>query len=193
MENLPTFKTTRKTDDAPTEAQTMETSSPASDDEGAHLDNLRMPEFEDADPDPDGPVAVDDEGAPIDEGPPEQISKEAFWVVFQTAFNMPGMILPDLRPMAIQQGEAEGARAASDATYALLEIYFPSALLPQSETLAHLMVAAPFFIGKAMVVREIIRSNRARVVNPKPQQQDRETEAAPSGDDWHKPGQERAA
>ena len=154
-----------------------------------------MPDLDDAGHDPDAPIAVDEEGQPLDDGPPEQITKEAFWVVFQTAFNMPGMILSDLKPMGIQPGEESGARAASDATYSLLEIYFPSALMPQSETLAHILIAGPFFVGKAMVVREIIRSMKAKPIpqgKPNPSKNE-PAQDAPKGDNWHLPGQEKAA
>lgn len=153
--------------EAPDPAATTAESSPATSDDGAHLDAIRMPEIEGDDrEDGDGPQEVGEDGAPIDAGPeePELIDRDAFWIVFQTAFNMPGMLLPDLRPLAIQPAEQGGARAASDATYALLEIYAPGILLPGSETLAHLMVAGPFFLGKAFVVREIIRARKAKPI-----------------------------
>lgn len=198
-ENLPTFQTSRSKSQSEPETSMTGTSSNPTDD-GAHLDQMRVTDFEDEGHDPDAPVMLGEDGEPVDDAPPEQITKEAFWVVFQTAFNLPGQILPDLRPMGIQPHEVGGAQAASDAVYSLLEIYYPSALMPQSETMAHLMVAAPFFIGKAMVVREIIRAKKA-----KPVQQEQEAQSKPEkrqppepddmqqkGGDWHLPGQEAA-
>lgn len=197
-ENLPTFQTSRNKSNPPSESETPTTSSNSSDD-GAHLDQIKMPDLEDEGPDPDAPIQIGEDGEPIDDAPPEQITREAFWVVFQTAFNLPGQILPDLRPMGIQPHEVGGAQAASDAVYSLLEIYYPSALMPQSETMAHLMVAAPFFIGKAMVVREIIRAKKAKPVQqeqpaPKPESKPapEPDDMQPKGDSWHLPGQAAA-
>lgn len=195
--NLPTFQTTRNLPnmEEETRTETMETSSRDTADDGSHLDDIRMPDVEDQGCDPDGPITVDEEGQPIDDGPPEQIGRDAFWVVFQTAFDMPGMMIRDLSAMGIQDDERQGARAASDATYALLEIYYPKALMPQSETIAHLMIAGPFFLGKAMVVREIFRAMRAKPVQQSNQgredQQPQQT--ASRADDWYNQGQRPAA
>lgn len=199
-ENLPTFQTSRsKSSPPPSESETPTTSSNNSDD-GAHLDQIKMPDLEDEGADPDAPIQIGEDGEPIDDAPPEQITREAFWVVFQTAFNLPGQILPDLRPMGIQPHEVGGAQAASDAVYSLLEIYYPSALMPQSETMAHLMIAAPFFIGKAMVVREIIRAKKAKPVKQEQEAQPKPEKRQPpepddmqqKGGDWHLPGQAAA-
>lgn len=195
-ENLPTFQTSRNKNQPTEDASETPTTSSSSSDDGSHLDNLKMPDLENEGHDPDAPFVVGEDGEPVDDAPPEQITREAFWVVFQTAFNLPGQILPDLRPMGIAPAETDAAQAASDAVYSLLEIYYPSALMPQSETMAHLMVAAPFFIGKAMVVREIIRAKKAKPVQQEPPAQKREAKPAAEpddmqakGDDWHLPGQ----
>lgn len=145
-------------------------------DDGAHLDAIRAPDLDDDDGyDPDAPIHLDDDGVPLD-ATPEQISREAFYVVFATAFSIPGMVDADFRPVAIQSAEEPAARGAADAVYSLLEIYYPSALLPQSETLAHVLVAGPFLVGKAMIVREILKAKHARPVappeEPKPEPQE---------------------
>lgn len=148
-----------------TTPETFSTSSVEHDDAAPDLDSFTVPPIDGDQADPDAPVDLGDDGEPVTSSGPEAVDKDQFWIVFQTAFGMPGMFLPDLRPMAIQPFEEAPARQASDATHSLLEIYYPSALMPQSETLAHLMAAMPFFLAKAMIVREIIRSRRARDVS----------------------------
>lgn len=188
-ENLPSFQTRRKAPDLlpPTTAETFSKNT----DDGSHLDAIRMPDLEDQGHDPDAPITLDEDGNPIDDAPPQQITQEAFWVVFQTAFNLPGQMVPMLAPMGITPEQEQPARAASDATYSLLEIYYPSALMPQSETLAHVLVAAPFFIAKVMVVREIIRASRAKPVpQPEEKRQDQPAKAPEKpANDWHLEGQ----
>lgn len=154
---------------APQTETDTETHTTSTADDGSHLVSLRIPDDDDDGFDDDAPFQVGEDGEPLHSEPPalEQISMSAFWTVFQTAFNMPAMINRNFAPLGIQDSEKEGARAASDATYHLLEIYYPSALMPQSETLAHLMIAGPFFLGKAMIVREIIRAAQARNVTPR--------------------------
>jgi len=97
-------------------------------------------------------------------------------VVFEHAFAIPGHVAPQWRPLAIQLGERDGARAASDAAYELLEIYYPGALLPGSDTLARLLILGPFLIGKVMVARLIIAQHkrdqieaRAKPTEPPPE------------------------
>lgn len=162
--------------------------------EAAHLLAFRAPDLEsEGDAGPDHVLPVDEDGN-LPAPPPERIGKEAFYEVFKIGFSAPGMVIKDLRPLAIQPDEEEPARAASDAIHSLLEIYYPGALTPQSETLAHLMAAAPFLIGKALIVREIMRAPRARVVNATndTQSDDHSSTAEPPSvfDNWHIPGQE---
>ena len=192
--NLPTFKSNRS------DPKPLETSSAI--DDGSHLDEIRMPDLENQTSDPDAPFEVGDDGVPIDAPPPEMVDKDAFWVVFQTAFNLPGQLMRDLKPLAIQDVETQGARAASDATHSLLEIYYPAALMPQSETLAHILVAAPFFIGKVLVVREILRAMKAKPVSqdkhsaqdkPSAQAKQKPAQTDAAFEDWILPGQEEAA
>ncbi len=135
---------------------------------------IQMPDIDADYHDPDAPFEVGEDGAPVGLEP-ERIDREAFWVVFETAFSVPGMMMEELKPLAIKSDEKTAARAASDATYSLLEIYYPAALMPQSATLAHLMVAGPFFVGKALIVREILRARQAKQMPaprnaPEPQQ-----------------------
>lgn len=143
----------------------------STDEEIAALEAIRAPEvFGPAEAD-DAPLSVDDIEEATGEAetealpPVEQISRDAFFEVFKMAFSAPGIALPALRPMAVQEGEEPQARAASDAIYRLLEIYFPAALMPGSETLACLMTAAPFVIGKVMVVRAALAAQAAKPVN----------------------------
>lgn len=172
-----------------------ESLTPSGSDGAAHLELIRAPALDDeASHGPDHVLEVDEDGN-LPAPPPEHIDKSAFYEVFKIAFSTPGMIFREFRPLAIQDEEREQARAASDAIHSLLEIYYPSALAPNSETLAHVMAAGPFLIGKALVVREIMRGSRARPVNAQnqPEAPAPEAEQAPPSSsigDWYLPGQE---
>lgn len=175
-QNLPTFKSNRsQPQNSQPESQNQSGAKVSfTNDDGSHLDDLRMNEIENENPDPDAPFEVGDDGEPVGGAPKEAIDKDAFWVVFQTAFNLPGQLMRDLQPLAIQDQEQQGARAASDATHSLLAIYYPSALLPQSETIAHLLVAGPFFVGKVLIVREILRAMKAKPIKQSDGEQPKE-------------------
>lgn len=110
----------------------------------------------------DGDLAPADQVVEDDTLPPEpvQMDKGAFFVVFSTAFNIPAMINRDFGPLAIQAEEQAAARAASDGIYDLLEIYYPSALMPQGRVAASLLAAGPFIFGKVLIVREIFAAKR---------------------------------
>lgn len=136
---------------------------PVGDGGAAHLEAFHIPDIDEDTDDPDGFIDLDENGEALPPAP-VQIDKEAFYVVFCTAFDAPGMLMAKFKPVGIQPDERQTSRAASDAIYGLLEIYYPKALMPQSEVLAHLMVAGPFVIGKVMIVREIFRADRAKSV-----------------------------
>lgn len=131
-----------------------------------HLAGFRAPDLETEGGGADEVVRVDQEtGAPLDAvAEVEQISKEAFFVAFRHSFGLPGLFLPMWKPLAVQDDEIEIAQDASDAIYELLEIYFPSALMPQSENFMRLTRAAPFLLAKIMVVRMIFaEARRAKI------------------------------
>lgn len=175
----PKFTSSRKSSSPPepttnqpeTQAQIGTSTTPT--DDGSHLGSFVMQEIEaGGGGGEDDPIGVGEDGNPLPERvEPEQISQEAFWIVFQTAFDMPAMVISQFEPMAagvaIQQRERDIARACSDAIYALLEIYYPKALLPGSDTVAHVIAATPFLFAKVMIVREIFRARRARDVSPR--------------------------
>lgn len=170
----PMFKSIRAQED-------QNPTTPSTSDDGAHLDNIRMPEIEDDKDDLDAPILLDDDGneiAAIVE--PEQVTRDAFFVLFKTAFSTPQMFARDFAPLAIQDEEEGAARGASDALYALLEIYYPSALMPQSETFAHLLTLGVFLTGKVMLVRSILA---ARAAPPEVEQVNKEGETSPPRDD----------
>ncbi|MCG7622723.1 hypothetical protein [Epibacterium sp. Ofav1-8] len=138
---------------------------PSVDSEGQgaeHLTTFRASELDTEGGGADDVVPVDTEtGEPLDAlDEVEQITKDAFFVAFRHSFGLPGMFLPHWKPLAIHPEETEIARDASDAIYDLLQIYYPAALMPQSETLALLSRAAPFVIAKVMVVRMILEERR---------------------------------
>lgn len=125
------------------------------------MQSFVAPELDAGEDAPDQMRDVGEDGLPVDAAP-DRLDREAFWVVFSTAFNLPGMMMPLFAPVGIQDGEEPQARAASDAIYALLEIYYPRALLPGGDTLGHLLTAGPFVVGKVLVVRAIMREQAAR-------------------------------
>ena len=152
--------------------------------------SLVVPDLDAGDIDPDAPQEVDADGQiiPSEEYEPDALDKDAFFMVFQTAFDMPAMFVEELAPLAIQENEQRPARAASDAVYSLLEIYYPAALVPNSPVLAHIMAAFPFFFAKAMIVRELIRAKRAKPINdappPEPQPTPEPTNGMQDGLEW---------
>jgi len=151
---------------------TIEDQSPAVDPDAAHLDTFRAPDIGEGEGLEDDVQRPDDEGIFEDEREPalEVMDKDAFWIVFSTAFAAPGIFIPDMKPVAIQPEEVEPARAASDAAHALLSIYYPKALTPMGETMAHVMILGPLMIAKVMIVRAVLDARRRpppRDVTPK--------------------------
>ncbi len=101
-------------------------------------------------------------GAAEDDVVPASLDRDAFWETWKIAWSLPASIDPALSPLSVQP-ESEGReRAASDAIHRLLEIWYPAALQPQSETIGLALVAAPVLIGKAMIIREVLADRRAR-------------------------------
>lgn len=191
-----TFQTSRETTTTETSTSTTAT------DDGAHLDSIGIDEIEDIDGGVDGVFTIDEDGQRVDpdpfDEPPQQIDKDTFFVVFSSAFNMPGAFVPDLAPLAIKDSETPAARAASDGCYCLLEIYYPKALMPGSETLAHLLAVIPFAMIKVQAMRMIIAARKAPPPKqPEPdvnkgQTKDAETPPVPAGElvemqDWNQP------
>lgn len=137
----------------------------------AHLMEFRAPDLDGSGGGEDDVIALGEDGEPVDQidtaEAVELMSKDAFYVVIRHSFGLPGMFMPDWRPLAIQPSEETIARDASDAIYELLEIYYPGALMPQGDTFARLATAAPFILAKVMVVREILNAKRrARMAPP---------------------------
>ena len=150
-------------------------------DQAARLDQVRAPDIEEeAQAAPDDLRPVDDEGNAIAPAP-DQITKEAFWKVWQNTFAMPGWFQPRWKPFAIQPDEIEPGRAASDAAYEILEIYFPSALTPQGEMIQRLAVLVPFIMAKAQIARGILSEMKAeRIERSRGGPRQANTNAAPN-------------
>jgi len=120
------------------------------------LDTFRAPDLDPG----DGPAAlldVDQDGEAIaPDAPPVQIDQDQFWEVWQLCWGLPGAWVEDFKPLASRPGE----RPASDAVHRLLEIYYPRALQPGSETVGLLLTAAPVLWFKVQMVREILAARR---------------------------------
>ena len=84
----------------------------------------------------------------------------------------------DFEPLAIAERGERGARKASDAMYRLLEIYYPAALTPGGETMANLLILAPFLIGKVRIAAAVIRDKR-RPREEAPEEQESRAAAHP--------------
>lgn len=168
--------------------KTSETTTPADGvstaDDGAHLDGFVIPENDEAFVDPDAPQELGEDGEPVDPHfEPERLDKAAFFITFKMIFDVPQMLDPDFQPLAIEASERDQARVASDAAYDLLEIWYPAALSPNSETMAHLMVLVPFLLGKFMIARSILQAKRATIEHgpalaPVPADKDEEPKGA---------------
>lgn len=164
-------------------------------DDGSHLADVIVPEIDDDIQDVDAPVSLEDYKQAIDDAETEvatdgQISTDQFWIVFKSGFEIPAMLLPNMDALAIQESEKKNAKSASDATYRLLEIYYPSALQPQSEVVANILVALPFFVGKAMVVKAALdytRQSKAIEVQKNQQSPSAGQFEPPAANDNHAP------
>lgn len=153
------------------------TSSTSNDEGLAALQNMHVP---DIDPDPageDAPQFLDDDGEVIPNGPPpdpEQMTRDAFWGAFHSAFKMGSVMMPGgpLPELAIQPEEEAHGRAASDASYELLEHYAPSFLREGREQLMLFLTAGSFFLMKARIVKAAILAPRAAPPPAPPQEED---------------------
>jgi hypothetical protein len=141
-------------------------------DPAAHLDSFRAPDIDGETFADDDPIQIGEDGEPLaGHIEPEKMSREAFAAVFRLSFNMPGMMLPDFKPLAITDEKEEPFREAADAAYDLCEMYFPSILLSTNDTFAAIMRMTPFLIMQAGAVRAILiekRRAKAKTVEAKP-------------------------
>ncbi|MFG5381938.1 hypothetical protein [Yoonia sp. R2-816] len=166
-------------------------------DEGlAALESMAMPDITPGDADADGPQQVDDDGNPVFEPEsfePEKLTKDAFWAAFKAAFQLGSVMFPGgpLPQLAIQPHEQDHARAASDATYDLLDAYAPFFLDSGRDQLMLFMTAGSFFFLKAKVVQMAVLERRAERMDtaqasrhgPRPQPR-RPSRAEPVGEVW---------
>lgn len=92
------------------------------------------------------------------------MDKDAFWIVFETAFSLPGMVDQHFGPLAISGDRQGQGRQASDALHNLLSVYYPKALMPMSDTFANLAAVGLFGFGQAQIFKAcLIERNRAKV------------------------------
>ncbi|KEP71759.1 hypothetical protein DL1_00365 [Thioclava dalianensis] len=138
----------------------------APDDGAAHLADFRAPDIGGENSVEHDVVSAGEEGEQGDEldAAPDLMGKDSFWVVFKAVFQIPGGIVPDFAPLAIQPEEEAIARPAADACHDLLSIYYPKALMPMGDTFALVLTAAPFLMMKIQLVRTILadRAERAQ-------------------------------
>lgn len=166
-------------------------------DEGlAALESMAMPDIGPGETDADGPQQIDEDGNPVFEPErfePDKLTKDAFWAAFKAAFQLGSAMFPGgpIPQLAIQPDEQEHARAASDATYDILDAYAPFFLDSGRDQLMLFMTAGSFFFLKAKVVQMAILERRAERTQaaqaspngsrPPPR---RPAQAEPVGDVW---------
>lgn len=154
-------------------------------DTGAHLDDLIVAELPPIEGEPEAVIPREEyearqaqEAAELEAETAAELEAEAaaarlsiddFWTVFRSAWSVPQGFDPAFAPLAVQPHEEEAARAASDAVYELIAIYYPSLLTPNTRTGALLLAMAPFMIAKVATVRAIMAEKRAKPVGPPPQ------------------------
>lgn len=166
MTDLPEFQSNRSPipDPAPTPETTGTAEGYSSSDEG-DFDGWQLEEIE---PTAGAGVirpaeleAADSDGDDSEAG----IDREMFWGAWRMAFAYPGMVDPDFKPVAIQPGETDQARAACDAAYDLAAEYAPW-LLTANEKWFKLAALGQFLFAKVMIVRLVLAEKQARRVAP---------------------------
>lgn len=96
------------------------------------------------------------EGEVVDVHGGTDVGRENFYLMLNSAFALPGQIIPDLKPLAIQPDEEKIARDASDGIYNIVQIWCPAVLVVNNPTIANLFAAAPFIVGKVAIMMEIM-------------------------------------
>jgi hypothetical protein len=133
--------------------------------DGSFLNDAVFAEPDAGEADPDAPQVLDENGQIIvaDEAAPEphRLDRAAFYTTVKALFGMPAFYDRDFAPLAVQSHEEDQARAASDACFELVEIWFPAMLEQNNDTLGHLLVAVPFLAAKVIIVRDIMRNKKA--------------------------------
>ena len=135
--------------------------------DGSHLSTFVIPENDDEFVDPDAPKQVNEQGEIVDDKEGEEtltkVEKDGFYATFKYLLALPGMRDPDFQPVAVQPEEEEGARAASDAIYELLEIWYPQALISGNKTILLMFTAGSFLFVKVKIVQSIIVAKRMAI------------------------------
>ena len=159
---------------------------------GEHMAEFLAADLGEHEAPPDDVRPANDPGPPDDDQGDEgqgghRLSTDDFWMAFQAGFAIPQGFDRDFAPLAIQEEEAPEARAASDATYQLLDIYFPGALTTQNQTLMLLAAIVPFGFAKVQTVRAILHHKRERA------REQREAASRVGNDNHAPPANENAA
>jgi hypothetical protein len=166
-----TFTSSRKKPETapdPVQDQAPETApetSPTIDAGMAALSGVTYDDFKNEEPDEDAPKVIGAEPEPDALPEPEEMTKDAFWQMFKTAFKV-ASVLPfvGIPELAIASDEVEHGRVASDAIYDLLKMYVPSFFKRDSEVIALVFAAGSFLIMKAMIVSAVIKARQAQAI-----------------------------
>ena len=126
-----------------------------------HLETVRAPDIEDeGEAAPDDLRSVDEDGHAI-QPEPEMMDVAAFKSLFRHIWNIPGMMVANLKPLAITSDKAEACDECATATYELAARYFPGMLRNDNETFAAIMRMLPFILMQAGAVNAIMADRRA--------------------------------
>ena len=126
-----------------------------------HLETVRAPDIED-----EGEAAPDDLRAVGEDGhairpEPEMMDLAAFKALFRHIWNIPGMMVANLKPLGITSDKAEACDECATATYELAARYFPGMLRNDNETAGAIMRMLPFLLMQAGAVNAIMADRRA--------------------------------
>lgn len=127
---------------------------------GAHMEAFRVAE-EEADAMDADFLPVGENGEAMEPLPePDQMSRAAFAAVWTTAWNLPGMMLPEYKPLQITEDKQQPCNEAADALYDLAEMHFPWMLSEQNSTIGAVARLVPFGIVQAGAFRAVLIEKR---------------------------------
>lgn len=108
-----------------------------------------------------GFIPLDEDGQEImPDAPPEHMPRSAFTAVWTTAWNIPGMMMPDYRPLQITDDKKPASDEAADAIYDLALEHFPGLISQNNATMGAVMRILPFGMIQAGAVRAILIEKR---------------------------------
>jgi competence protein ComGC len=145
--------------------ETAPETSPTVDAGMAALGGITYPDVESEVDDDDAPQVVGAEPKPDAEPAPERMTKAAFRVVFKTVFKVVSVLpMVNIPELAVQADEVEHADTAADASFDIIETYFPSFFDHDHGMFAKVATVASFAIMKGMIVSAVLKARQAQAI-----------------------------